>query len=156
MAISKFEFTKAITNTSPLNNCLKPELFALKNNANKIKIETKCKCTGSVDIDNCLQESLPNDSRWDYIFGIYFERGKETFYYVEIHRGEIDQVDKVINKFNWLLAWIYKHSPESLALYLDESEYYWITTGGNHIPSNTIEARQLAQSGLILTSLLTI
>lgn len=151
---ARFKFTKAIKNTPLLNNCLKSALTALGKNANKININSG-NCIGSVDIDGCLQASLPNDPRWDYAFSIYIKRGNEQFYYVEVHRGEIDEVNKVIDKFNWLLEWIGQNSPD-LSQSIDEAEYYWITTGGNSVLPNTIEARRLAELGLTIVSSLNI
>jgi len=61
-------FLKAIQTTTALSDGLKPQLQALAHNQSYIRLHHDATSSGSVDIDACLQPTLPNDPRWDYVY----------------------------------------------------------------------------------------
>ncbi|MCP4702937.1 MAG: hypothetical protein GY862_39660 [Gammaproteobacteria bacterium] len=141
-------FKQAIRNTPDLQPCFQQNLAALGANANHIRIHAGT-VSGSVDMDACLRQALPNEPRWDYAFGMFFSRGNEKIYYIEVHPGLADRVEGVKNKFYWLLEWLGQNAP-ALSNHLNASEFYWIASGGLRISPNTPQAREIAELGIEL------
>lgn len=141
-------FLTAVQATAVLNDGLKPALQALVHNQSYVRLHHDVKASGSVDIDDCLQLTLPNDPRWDYVFGIYWQNKSEKIFYVEIHRATVNEVNRIEEKFYWLLNWLNEHSP--LIEHLDISEFYWLAAGSVKIPPNAPEIKKLAAMGIEL------
>lgn len=99
---------KVVRRKLPLTPCvIKTGLEALnKGNRDKINLDD-LEVVGSVDIDACFRKSEPNAPRWDYY--ICIKRKSEL--YIEVHEVSEDEIQKILNKANWLrekianLAW---------------------------------------------------
>ena len=117
-------FTHAVQSIPEIAACLKAGLQALGTNSSKVEIRSTRELTGSVDIDTCLQEHYPTESRWDYVFGY-----KDQVYYMEVHpAGSTGEVKRVVAKLGWLKQWrkLFAKNLESLE---GQSTYHWISTG---------------------------
>ncbi len=137
-------FKQIISNISDLEQCWKAKLDALGSNASYIRVHNPVKVSGSVDIDACLQKMRPNDPRWDYVFAVANKRN-ERMVYIEVHEKLYDQIDRVKNKYVWLIEWLGKNGGE-LNHFLDESEFYWL--GHGQLSSHVPEVKALAAMGL--------
>ena len=136
-------FVDAVRSTSEIAECLKAGLQALGGNSKKIKVIMTRELEGSVDIDTCLVKCYPNEPRWDYVFGY-----KNKIYYVEVHQGEIGEVESIVAKFNWLKQWR-KSSAPNLETLKERSTYHWISTKGtDRITKKSRAYRLLAQNSI--------
>lgn len=137
-------FRKIIAEIPDLAHCFKPELDALGCNVSYIRIHAPPKASGSIDIDACLQKMRPNETRWDYVFAVADKRNEKIFY-VEIHEKSYDEIERVKNKYLWLIDWLYKNGGE-LTNMISESEFYWL--GRGQLDSHIQEIKVLAEMGL--------
>lgn len=94
-------FTKAIRQIKEISGHLKPGLSALKGNSHFIKAENTKSLNGSVDIDEALKETMPDDNRWDYVVGY---SGKA--YFMEVHPADTSNVKEMLKKASWLKTWL--------------------------------------------------
>ncbi len=131
-------FKEAIQNTVDLVVCYRPGLQALRADSSKIKASQTNLLEGSVNIDDCVKEKYPNDSRWDYVLGY-----KERVYYVEVHPASTSEVRSVLAKLDWLEKWIRGTALNNL---VHKSTYHWIASGSIRITRNSKYSRLLAQS----------
>ena len=117
-------FAQAVQNTPEIAACLKAGLQALGTNSSKVEVRSTRELTGSIDIDTCLRNRYPTESRWDYVFGY-----KDRIYYMEIHpAGSTGEVKRIVAKLEWLKQWR-KLSAPSLEDLEGQSTYHWISTG---------------------------
>lgn len=133
-------FKEAIANTPLLEKAFKDGLQALGSNSSKVKPTDTKKCEGSVDIDAAVKSTYPNASRWDYALGY-----EGTTHFIEVHTAKTDEVKPVLNKYQWLKYFLVKDAPE---LNKEPKRFHWIASGGNHILKGSVQARQLATSGI--------
>lgn len=104
--------------------------------------------TGSINLDEAMREKFPADNRWDYGVGLRQNR-QETVVWIEVHPASTAEVKTVIQKLEWLKAWLREQAPELGKRTRPANGYIWMATrSGVHIPRNTPEARRLAQAGL--------
>lgn len=96
---------KAVVDSNgQLKTCWKPGMQALiKKDKKLIKAKTKS-CSGSINIDACLEETCSNDNRWDYGLDI---NGKGIF--VEVHPARTSEGNTVLAKLKWLKTWFSKN-----------------------------------------------
>ncbi len=137
------DFKEAISATPLLKNAYRNGLQALGNYSNKVKPSDTKKCEGSVDIDAAVKGIYPNASRWDYALGY-----DGTTYFIEVHSAETSQVTPVLKKFRWVKEFLVADAPELNKH--RKKRFYWISSGGNNILKGSPQARQLAQSGIML------
>ena len=135
-------FTEAIQNSPEISECLKDGLQALGSNSTKVSVSLTRDLEGSVDIDACLQNIYPNESRWDYVLGY-----KNRIYYVEVHPAITGEVKRVIEKLNWLKRWREQKASNLEALH-HRSTYHWIASGKVAISRRSRYARELARHGI--------
>lgn len=135
-------FKAAIENTPLLEKAFKNGLQALGSNSSKVKPTDTKKCEGSVDIDTAVKSTYPNAPRWDYALGY-----DGTTHFIEVHTAKTDEVKPVLKKYQWLKDFLIEDAPE---LNKDPKHFHWIASGGNHILKGSVQARQLAQSGINL------
>ncbi len=69
----------------------------LRQHRSKIVLLDTRGCEGSIDIDSCIKDKYPNDSRWDYCFAY-----KGDVFFVEVHTANSSEVSAVIKKLTWL------------------------------------------------------
>lgn len=143
-------FKEAVVATKDIANCYQVGLRALGKYSKKIRFKDPQKCCGSINIDECITKKYPQDNRWDY--AICYD--SEVFF-VEIHSANTSEVSTVLRKLQWLRDWLVGEAPEVYQLRAkSKTPFYWIQSKGNHILSNSRQARQVAISGLKLVSVL--
>jgi hypothetical protein len=141
-------FVAAVRDTREIKTALKSGLRALTaSHSGKVKlIDTRCRWTGSVNLDASLTTRYPNDARWDYAIGYGRQGQPDGVAYVEVHAANTGQVQTMLNKHTWLRSWIRTSAPK-LEL-LRPVSYHWVPTNGIHITQGTPQARRLAASGI--------
>lgn len=102
--------------------------------------------SGSIDLDEALRESCPNDPRWDYALGIRSSPNDRVIW-MEVHSANSAHVTPVLNKLQWLKAWLRSHAPELGGL---PAKYVWVATGRVQIASTGRQRRSLAEAGILL------
>lgn len=127
-----------------ITNCYQPGLQALGKNSKKVKPQNSRICCGSVDLDSCLKAALPNDPRWDYIICY-----NEQIYFVEVHPASTSQVQKMIDKANWLKRWLVNEGAP-LAERSADVPFQWVGTKDIAVFTGTTYARKLITAGIAL------
>ena len=102
--------------------------------------------TGSVDLDTCLEESCPNDPRWDYGIGHRpTNLNSETVYWVEVHPGNAGEVNALLQKLAWLKVWLKNSAP---ALDGMRREFIWVSSGKTSFTLSAPQQKRFALQGL--------
>ncbi|NOY79785.1 MAG: hypothetical protein GXP31_02145 [Kiritimatiellaeota bacterium] len=145
------EFRDAVKNTPDLQDALQRGLQALNNTARaKVRASRPRDLRGSVDLDGHLKKKYPKASRWDYAIGVAQGGGvDDRVVYVELHPAHTGEVRTVLNKYSWLRSWLRSKAPDLDAL---PASYHWIATSGVHISKGSPQVRQLAISGIRVSS----
>jgi hypothetical protein len=71
-----------------------------KQDRQRITCQDGRRLTGSIDVDQALHRSHPDDNRWDY--GIGVKHNSEHVVWIEIHPASSSHVQEVIAKLTWL------------------------------------------------------
>jgi hypothetical protein len=141
-------FRQAVAATAGLENAYRPGLRALRNeHRSRIACADSRRLTGSVNLDEALAESRPNDPRWDYGIGVRRARRSEHVVWVEVHPAATSNVKDVMKKLAWLKNWLRDSAPRLNRM---PAEYVWVASGRVRIPAHAPQSRQLAQSGIRL------
>ena len=101
---------------------------------------------GSINMDDALVGTHPQDPRWDYGLGYYNGRSEEAIW-IEVHPASSDHVSGVIRKAEWLRAWLRANAVELLNITGDDG-YVWLSAGSVSLQRSSRQARQLAQAGV--------
>ena len=141
-------FQKAIQNIPAISKCYQNGLQALGNHSSMIVPSDPRNCNGSVDLDQCLANTFPNEARWDYAVGY-----NNRCYFIEVHPAS-GQVSQIIAKVTWLRNWLKVEGALLLAIHNDDQSFHWIPTSGVNIPQRY--KAQLAQNKIIVKSSLTL
>jgi len=100
---------------------------------------------GSVDIDTCTKNALPDETRWDYAVGY-----NGRVHYIEVHPAETSNVKDVLAKFQWLKEWLRTSAPSLDQVPRGRPSFCWVATGKINIPKTAPQFRKLKESGLVL------
>lgn len=141
-------FQKVVQSLPDIGNCFEKGLQALGNYSTKILPTNPRNCSGSVDLDKCLQVSQPQASRWDYIIGY-----NDESYFAEVHSAS-GQVSKVIEKTNWLRNWLKNEGEPVAKIHHKGKNFHWIPTNGVKIIGN--QRALLAQNKIIIVNRLSL
>lgn len=106
---------------------------------------------GSVNVDRALQQTHPNDSRWDYSVGLEVNRSTELALWIEVHPANSLHVDTVIKKRRWLRGWLQTTGTE-LKKITPGRNYVWLATSAVALPQNSSQRKKLAEEGVQLHS----
>jgi hypothetical protein len=139
-------FQAAVASTPQIINCYRSGLHALApQHRALISVRDTRGLTGSVDLDTCLSQTRPNENRWDYCFAY-----KNEAFFVEVHpAGNMNDVETVIRKLNWLRAWLVEHAPEIYALKATSRDpFHWLHTGYSQIVKGSRQYNLAAQNGI--------
>jgi hypothetical protein len=140
-------FKQAVERTAHLENSWRGGLQALRaQDARHIEAENTRHFRGSIDLDTAWQPLDPQGHRWD--FGISYQhtdREKEFVYWVETHTANDSEVDRVIHKAKWLLAWFQRGGRLLNAF---EREILWISSGRTSFTLTAPQRKQMAAAGL--------
>lgn len=109
-----------------------------------VHIDNSRRLQVSVNVDDALRDSFPNDSRWDY--AIAFTGGTETLgVWLEVHPASSGgNLDEVLRKLEWLKRWLTSSAP-----HLDKmpAKFVWLATGAVNVTGP--RRRIAAQRGLL-------
>ncbi len=117
-------FQQAVQNTAPIAECYRNGLLALGNHSLKITPSVPRSCSGSIDLDTCLQPRFPNATRWDYALGY-----GDYAYFVEVHPAS-GQVSEMLNKVTWLRQWLKGEGALLAAIHHPGKTFHWLSTNG--------------------------
>jgi hypothetical protein len=141
------KFGTAVSSTHELAPYLRSRLDALSNAyQNSITATDPNRITGSVDIDTALQLACANDYRWDYAIGYRINNQDDKAFFVEFHKANVDEVERVLRKKQWLESWMRGKPVDNLS----PRRFVWVGTGGIKIPPNSPQRRILSTHGLQL------
>ncbi len=127
------EFRKAVGACPALT--LQNGLQALGGDRNIIKPKDTRSLTGSVNIDECLKQSHPNDNRWDYAIGYRGHNGTEKAYFIEVHPAQTSEIKCVIEKARNLRKWAEVNASALWNMTIPR-EIHWVASGGYNISPN--------------------
>lgn len=139
-------FEGAVKKTPSLTEAYRPGLRALKRvDQKRIICGDATDLAGSVDLDDALSDSHPNDPRWDYGIGVRTSRGSDRVSWVEVHPASSSHIQAVLNKLAWLKEWLASSAP---LLERIPAEYVWVASGSVQIPPNSPQRRRLSAKGI--------
>lgn len=145
--ISFTELAKAIKETPSVAGKQKKGLKALGANSTKVSANDS-RCFGvSLDLDAALKCGNEKEFRWDYIFDY-----KGLTYYLEVHPATIGEVKTVIKKYAALKEWLNTDGVKIKGT--KQGAAHWVASGKNTVLPTSKEYKQLALSGIKLSSLL--
>lgn len=106
--------------------------------------------TGSVNLDEALRDAYPDAPRWDYGLGIRAGQSSEAVVWIEVHPAYTSEVSAVLAKLEWLKNWLHGSAPllRELTCRNPGRVYFWLASGGVHIPKTSPQARRLSQAGV--------
>jgi hypothetical protein len=110
----------------------------------RLDVHPKVKLTGSIDLDAALQDTHPNDPRWDYAIARRPPNG-ELIHWVEVHPATDAEIKTVLAKFEWLQGWL---RTQGKALVKFESEFIWISSGKTAFSPISHQRRKMSERGL--------
>ena len=120
-------FEEAVKRTSGLQQAYQPGLQALGSYSTKVDCEDRRRLSGSVNLEEALVSSYPQESLWDY--GIGFRRThSEEAIWIEVHSAASTHVDTVLKKLRWLKKWL---KNQALQLNKLTRGFYWLATDGS-------------------------
>lgn len=142
-------FKQGVEAVLGLRDAYRPGLGAIKAQyRDRIFCADTRRLKGSVDLDSALQESLPNDPRWDYGIGVAGTNGKECIHWIEVHPATEGDVKEVLKKHCWLREWLHQHAPALLRMTACAKGYAWVATKSVGFHQGSPRARQLAAQGV--------
>ena len=101
------------------------------------------KLQGSLDIDSQVKTLYPNEPRWDYALSY-----DEKLFFFEVHPAETSEIDKVVNKVNWLKYWLKTQAPKINRLPKAEHPYTWVQSGRFALLPTARQKMKLSVSGI--------
>lgn len=140
-------FRTAVQSTTEIALHFQRQLNALSRaHQNSIRPSDPRRITGSVDIDAALRLVYPRGNRWDYAIGYRITSRDDKAFFVEFHKAIVDEVDRVIQKKEWLENWMNGKPVASL----QQKKFVWVASGGVNIPQGSPQRRSLNAKGLTL------
>ena len=127
-----------------LRDAYRPGLQALREIHRQAITAVPRNLKGSVNIDETLSETLPNEPRWDYGVGYIGEDGEKVFW-VEFHPASIGEINSVLRKLEWLKGWTRANAPDLSAM---RREFIWIASGASGFGRGTPQVKRLANAGI--------
>lgn len=139
-------FRKAVAATEALQDAYREGLQALKRaDRERIRCDNPRDLTGSVNLDEALATSLPNDPRWDYGIAVRKRKGGEHVIWLEVHPATSRGAEEVRRKHSWLVEWLKSSAP---LLKRMTGRYVWVASGRVAIPLHSPHMRRLAAQGI--------
>jgi hypothetical protein len=137
-------FKRAVEKTPQIAQAFCSGLRALTK-ADRSHITAKSTITGSVNLDNSLQQAYPDAPRWDYGVGVQVKSGIDKAVWIEIHPATSHEVDLIIRKYNWLQTWLMKHAWDLKKM---SDQFVWIASGKSDIPATSPARKKLGNKGI--------
>jgi hypothetical protein len=139
-------FKQAVLATEALSDAYRPGLQALRNvDHAKIQCADPRSLTGSVNLDEALSQSHPNDPRWDYGIGLRKRGRSEHVIWIEVHPASSRHVQEVLSKLSWLRQWLVSSAP---LLSRIPAAYVWLASGKVALSRGSPQRRRLAAAGI--------
>jgi len=141
------KFRKAVERTADIADHLRNGLDALsKAHQDSVNACDPKRIEGSVNIDAALQPTQPNATRWDYAIGYRLNSHEDKAFFAEYHRAQVDQVERVLSKKQWLDDWMSGTPLDQIP----DRQYLWVSAGPIRIPPNAPQRRMLSACGVRL------
>lgn len=137
-------FAEAVDKCAEIKDNLRVGLSAMGKNSLMVMVSNTRLLDGSVDIDNALKATRPNEARWDYVIGYDGEA-----FFVEIHPADTKNVDEMIKKVAWLKQWLTREAPELKKLHRCGS-FHWIPSGRVKILKTSPQYKKIAANNISL------
>lgn len=145
--MEKSNFQKAVEGTPEISTAYRSGLQALKrSDRGAFDVADTRLLDGSVDVDTSMQETYPNENRWDYAIGY---SGKVC--YVEVHPAYTSEVSTIEKKLKWLKIWLKEKAPLLDAIPKAIPAFVWAQTGKGAILPQSSQAKRLATLGIKVT-----
>jgi len=142
-------FKQAVAATQALEDAYRPGLGALRSaDRHRIECANTRRLSGSVNLDEALAGTRPNDPRWDYGIGVRQGGRPERVVWAEVHPAATSNVKEVLRKLAWLKEWLGDSAPQLQRM---PAEFVWIASGGVAIPRHAPQFRRLAMSAIRFT-----
>jgi len=139
-------FQEAVVATEGLADAYRPGLQALRRaDRDRIRCSSSRNLTGSVNLDEALSPSHPNDPRWDYGIGVRKPRHSEIVVWIEVHSASSHHIQDVLDKLAWLKQWLVSSAPRLNEM---RKEYVWVASGSVRLPRHSQQRRRLAAQGI--------
>lgn len=138
-------FKDAVLATPAVAGAFRDGLGALTgNHSTLISTAEPRRLTGSINLDDALRVSFPNDSRWDYGIGLQTSPNERALW-IEVHSASSGHVSDMIAKLRWLRQWLASYAPELQRISL---RFIWIASGRVALSRGSRQARQIAGAGM--------
>lgn len=135
----------AVEGTEEVKDGFRTGKQAIRNvDRDRVNASDSRKLQGSLDIDSEVKDLYPNAPRWDYALS-YDDR----LYFFEVHPAETSQVDKVIEKVNWLKNWLCTKATKIEKLPKAEHPYVWVQSGRYAILPTAKYKMKLSAAGIV-------
>jgi hypothetical protein len=142
-------FKKAMEGVPELRDVYRPGLKAMKGkHLDLIECDDTRRLAGSVDLDSTLEESLPDDPRWDYGIAVRITQGTDRVHWVEVHPAIEGDVKGLLKKQAWLKDWLRLHALDLFKMTALERGYVWIATKDIGFRKGSPKAKQLEARGI--------
>lgn len=141
-------FETAVDKSAELKGSWCPGLTAMGGNSIHVHVGDTRQLNGSVDIDQAVKISRPNEARWDYAIGY----GSEA-YFIEVHPADTKNVDEMVKKVSWLKQWLKSAAPELKKLHRC-GMYHWIPSGRVKILKTSPQYKKIALHNLSIVKTL--
>ena len=111
----------------------------------RVRISETRLLRGSVNLDEALAGTRPNQPVWDYGIGASRKLEPVVVVWVEPHPASSKHIKPVLAKLNWLRGWLRTEVPQLDRL---KSHFVWVATGSVALPANSRQGKIIAQEGL--------
>ncbi len=140
--MKKTDFQNAVEKTPSVSTAFQAGIQALEP-VDRKRLDSKDQATGSLSLDETLKRALPNANRWDYAIGLKKNNHRERVLWLEVHSMSSGQSQLVVEKLNWLKAWLRDDAPLLNAI---EKVFIWQLSGKDSSnPNDRRRSMQLAQ-----------
>jgi len=139
-------FQSAVESTAPVRDHFRAGLQGLrKADRGRLRYTSPRRLRGSVNVDQALRGSYPNDPRWDYAIGIRRDGRSDEAVWAEVHAASSLHVNELLAKLQWLRRWLVRSAPQLGAL---RGHFCWIATGSVSFRRGSQEEKKISQAGL--------
>jgi hypothetical protein len=141
-------FAQAVESYPRLQPHYHTGLGALGGNRTRVRMRDARRIIGSLDIEAAQHEVSAGSPAWDYGIGVRSNRS-DVVIWLEVHPADSSHVEKMIEKFQSLAAFLKEYTPDFLRL---SRRYVWLATRRVGIAPASRERRRLNALGIQLRS----
>jgi hypothetical protein len=141
-------FKRVVEGIPELRAAYRPGLRAMQHgHRGLIECGDTRKLAGGIDLDSTLEESLPDDPRWDYGVAVKCRAGDKV-HWIEVHPATEGDVKHLLKKHAWLKGWLCTQAPDLLSMTAVDKGYVWIATKDLCFRQGSPKAKQLEARGI--------